>query len=125
MEAFWLTQDISIKSNSISVNQVNENTTEYELKSGTKLYLIGEGRLVNLVAAEGHPSEVMDMSFANQLLSSIKLIRSKGSLSPAVYEIERSQDQEIARAKLESMDINIDILTEEQNTYLTGFSEGT
>jgi adenosylhomocysteinase len=115
----------ALKSNSISVNQVNENTTEYELKSGTKLYLIGEGRLVNLVAAEGHPSEVMDMSFANQLLSSIKLIRSKGSLSPAVYEIERSQDQEIARAKLESMDINIDILTEEQNTYLTGFSDGT
>jgi adenosylhomocysteinase len=114
-----------LKSNSISVKQVNENTTEYEFKKGTKLYLIGEGRLVNLVAAEGHPSEVMDMSFANQLLSSIKLIQSKGSLSPAVYEIERSQDQEIARAKLESMDINIDILTEEQNTYLTGFSEGT
>jgi adenosylhomocysteinase len=115
----------ALKSNSISVKQVNENTTEYEIKKGTKLYLIGEGRLVNLVAAEGHPSEVMDMSFANQLLSSIKLIQSKGSLSPAVYEIERSQDQEIARAKLESMDINIDILTEEQNTYLTGFSEGT
>ena len=115
----------ALKSNSISVKQVNENTTEYELKKGTNLYLIGEGRLVNLVAAEGHPSEVMDMSFANQLLSSIKLIQSKGSLSPAVYEIERSQDQEIARAKLESMDINIDILTEEQNTYLTGFSEGT
>ena len=115
----------ALKSNSISVKQVNENTTEYELNKGTKLYLIGEGRLVNLVAAEGHPSEVMDMSFANQLLSSIKLIQSKGSLSPAVYEIERSQDQEIARAKLESMDINIDILTEEQNTYLTGFSEGT
>ncbi len=115
----------ALKSNSILVKQVNENTAEYELKKGTKIYLIGEGRLVNLVAAEGHPSEVMDMSFANQLLSSIKLIQSKGSLSPAVYEIERSQDQEIARAKLESMDINIDILTEEQNTYLTGFSEGT
>jgi adenosylhomocysteinase len=115
----------ALKSNSILVKQVNENTAEYELKKGTKLYLIAEGRLVNLVAAEGHPSEVMDMSFANQLLSSIKLIQSKGSLSPAVYEIERSQDQEIARAKLESMDINIDILTEEQNTYLTGFSEGT
>src|SRR5881396_915598 len=115
----------ALKSNSILVKQVNENTTEYELKKGTKIYLIGEGRLVNLVAAEGHPSEVMDMSFANQLLSSIKLIQSKGSLSPVVYEIERSQDQEIARAKLESMDINIDILTEEQNTYLTGFSEGT
>lgn len=115
----------ALKSNSKSVKQINENTTEYELKKGNKLYLIGEGRLVNLVAAEGHPSEVMDMSFANQLLASIKLIQSNGSLSPAVYEIERSQDQEIARAKLESMDISIDTLTEEQKTYLTGFSEGT
>jgi adenosylhomocysteinase len=67
----------------------------------------------------------MDMSFANQLLSAIKLVQSKGSLSPAVYDIERSQDQEIARAKLESMGIKIDTLTEEQHTYLTGFSEGT
>jgi adenosylhomocysteinase len=115
----------ALKSNSRLVKQINENTTEYELKRGNKLYLIGEGRLVNLVAAEGHPSEVMDMSFANQLLSSIKLIQSKGSLLPAVYEIERSQDQEIARAKLESMDINIDTLTEDQETYLTGFSIGT
>ena len=115
----------ALKSNSRLVKQINENTTEYELKRGNKLYLIGEGRLVNLVAAEGHPSEVMDMSFANQLLSSIKLIQSKGSLLPVVYEIERSQDQEIARAKLESMDINIDTLTEDQETYLTGFSIGT
>jgi adenosylhomocysteinase len=120
--------EISIKeleSNSISVKKINENTTEYKLRKGNKLYLIGEGRLVNLVAAEGHPSEVMDMSFANQLLASIKLIQSKGSLSPQVYQIERSQDQEIARAKLESMDVSIDTLTEEQKTYLTGFSEGT
>jgi len=115
----------ALKSNSRLVKQINENTTEYELKRGNKLYLIGEGRLVNLVAAEGHPSEVMDMSFANQLLSSVKLIQSKGSLLPVVYEIERSQDQEIARAKLESMDINIDTLTEDQETYLTGFSIGT
>ena len=115
----------ALKSNSKSVKQINENTTEYELKKGNKVYLIGEGRLVNLVAAEGHPSEVMDMSFANQLLSAIKLIHSKGSLSPAVYDIDRTQDQEIARAKLESMDINIDTLSEEQHTYLTGFSEGT
>ena len=115
----------TLKSSSIKVKQINQNTTEYELKKGNKLYLIGEGRLVNLVAAEGHPSEVMDMSFANQLLSAIKLIQLKGSLSPAVYDIERSQDQQIAKAKLESMDINIDTLTEEQHTYLTGFSEGT
>jgi adenosylhomocysteinase len=115
----------ALKSNSKLVKQINENTTEYELKKGNKVYLIGEGRLVNLVAAEGHPSEVMDMSFSNQLLSAIKLIQSKGSLSPAVYGIERSQDQEIAKAKLESMDINIDTLTQEQQTYFTGFSEGT
>src|SRR6476659_2789218 len=120
--------EISVKgleSNSNSVKKINENTTEYNLRKGNKLYLIGEGRLVNLVAAEGHPSEVMDMSFANQLLASIKLIYSKGSLSPQVYQIERAQDQEIARAKLESMDVSIDTLTEEQETYLTGFSEGT
>ncbi|MFZ0740727.1 MAG: adenosylhomocysteinase, partial [Nitrososphaeraceae archaeon] len=115
----------TLKSSSVKVKQINQNTTEYELKKGNKLYLIGEGRLVNLVAAEGHPSEVMDMSFANQLLSAIKLIQLKGSLSPAVYDIERSQDQQIAKAKLESMDISIDTLTEEQHTYLTGFSEGT
>ena len=115
----------ALDSNSNSVKKINENTTEYELRNGNKLYLIGEGRLVNLVAAEGHPSEVMDMSFANQLLASIKLIQSKGSLSPQVYQIERSQDQEIAIAKLESMDVSIDTPTEEQKTYLTGFSEGT
>jgi adenosylhomocysteinase len=115
----------ALKSNSKMEKQINENTTQYELRKGNKVYLIGEGRLVNLVAAEGHPSEVMDMSFANQLLSAIKLIQLKGSLSPAVYDIDRSQDQEIARAKLESMDINIDTLSKEQQTYLTGFSEGT
>jgi adenosylhomocysteinase len=115
----------ALNSNSKLVKQINDNTTEYELKKGNKVYLIGEGRLVNLVAAEGHPSEVMDMSFANQLLSAIKLIQSRGSLSPVVYDIDRTQDQEIARAKLESMDINIDTLSGEQETYLTGFSEGT
>ncbi len=115
----------ALKSNSKLVKQINDNTTEYELNKGNKVYLIGEGRLVNLVAAEGHPSEVMDMSFANQLLCAMKLIQLKGSLSPKVYEIDRTQDQEIARAKLESMDINIDTLSGEQETYLTGFSEGT
>ena len=115
----------ALKSNSKLVKQINDNTTEYQLNKGNKVYLIGEGRLVNLVAAEGHPSEVMDMSFANQLLCAMKLIQLKGSLSPKVYDIDRTQDQEIARAKLESMDINIDTLSGEQETYLTGFSEGT
>jgi adenosylhomocysteinase len=87
--------------------------------------LIGEGRLVNLAAAEGHPSEVMDMSFANQFLSVMKLAESKGSLKPLVYSIDTSQDKQIALAKLESMGIHIDALTDDQRLYLEGFSEGT
>ena len=110
---------------SVSIKQINDNNQEYLLKNGNKIYLIGEGRLVNLAAAEGHPSEVMDMSFANQLLSVLKLANLKGSLTPAVYDVEKSQDQEIAKAKLESMGLQIDVLTPEQRIYLEGFGEGT
>jgi adenosylhomocysteinase len=110
---------------SVSIKQINDNNQEYLLKNGNKIYLIGEGRLVNLAAAEGHPSEVMDMSFANQLLSVLKLASLKGSLSPAVYDVEKSQDQEIAKSKLESMGLQIDVLTPEQRIYLEGFGEGT
>jgi adenosylhomocysteinase len=95
------------------------------LLNGHRIYLIGGGRLVNLAAAEGHPSEVMDMSFSNQLLSVLRLAHSRGSLKPIVYDIERNQDQEIAMAKLESMGIEIDKLTPDQKIYLDGFSEGT
>jgi adenosylhomocysteinase len=98
---------------------------QYNLKSGNKIYLIGEGRLVNLAAAEGHPSEVMDMSFANQFLSVLKLGESKGSLKPLVYSIDKTQDKQIALAKLESMGIQIDALSDEQRLYLEGFGEGT
>jgi adenosylhomocysteinase len=115
----------ALKSASTSDKIINANNREYVLENGNKIYLIGEGRLVNLAAAEGHPSEVMDMSFANQLLSVLKLAASKGSLSPRVYEIDREQDQQIALAKLESMGIEIDRLSPEQRTYLEGFSEGT
>jgi adenosylhomocysteinase len=115
----------ALKSESVSDKMINENNREYLLKNGNKIYLIGEGRLVNLAAAEGHPSEVMDMSFANQLLSVLKLASSKTNLSPRVYEIDREQDQQIAMAKLESMGINIDQLSPEQRTYLEGFTEGT
>ena len=89
------------------------------------IYLLGEGRLVNLAGAEGHPSEVMDMSFANQFLSVIKLAQQGDTMKPLVYDIDRSQDQEIALAKLQSMSIEIDSLTPTQKTYLEGFSEGT
>ena len=79
---------------------------------------------LTLQTAEGHPSEVMDMSFANQLLSVLKLANLKGSLSPSVYDVEKSQDQEIAKSKLESMGLQIDVLTPEQKIYLEGFGEG-
>lgn len=105
--------------------EVNRTTMQYDLKNGSRVYLIGEGRLVNLAAAEGHPSEVMDMSFANQLLAVLKLAASKGSMKPLVYDIDKTQDQEIALAKLQSMGITIDVLTPEQKAYLDGFAEGT
>lgn len=114
-----------LEKNSINKKSVNENTMLYESKQNKKIYLIGEGRLVNLAAAEGHPSEVMDMSFANQFLAVLKLTKEGKSLKPSVYTVDKSQDQEIAMAKLSSMDVKIDVLTAEQQEYLTGFSEGT
>jgi adenosylhomocysteinase len=114
-----------LEATSVSIKHITDNNQEYLLKNGNKIYLIGEGRLVNLAAAEGHPSEVMDMSFANQLLSVLKLTDLKGTLSPAVYDVEKSQDQQIAKAKLESIGIQIDVLTPEQRVYLEGFGEGT
>ena len=105
--------------------QINEHTMQYDLKNSVRVYLIGEGRLVNLAAAEGHPSEVMDMSFANQFLSVLKLAKEGSNMKPMVYDIDKSQDQEIANAKLESMGLEIDSLTPEQKAYLDGFDEGT
>lgn len=105
--------------------EINQNTMQYSLKNGRKIYLLGEGRLVNLAAAEGHPSEVMDMSFANQFLSVLKLAQHGETMKPLVYNIDKAQDQEIALAKLVSMGVEIDSLTPEQQAYLQGFSEGT
>ncbi len=114
-----------IEKHMVSKMEVNENTMQYSLKNGRKIYLLGEGRLVNLTAAEGHPPEVMDMSFANQFLSVMKLAEQGETMKPLVYNIDRSQDQEIALAKLRSMDVEIDALTPTQKSYLDGFSEGT
>jgi len=94
---------------------------EYTLKDGKRIYLLAEGRLVNLVAAEGHPSEVMDMSFANQALSLLRLKNEGRSLKPAVYQVPREQDEMVARLKLESMNIRIDELTEKQKKYLASW----
>ncbi|MEZ0249217.1 MAG: adenosylhomocysteinase [Thermoproteus sp.] len=96
---------------------------EYELPNGRKVYLIGEGRLANLVAAEGHPSEVMDMSFANQALAAEYLTKNK--LAVGVYKLPDELDEEVARLKLASMGIRIDVLTEEQRRYISSWELGT
>ena len=111
--------------NALKKDQINDHVMMYELSQNKKVYLIGEGRLVNLAAAEGHPSEVMDMSFANQFLSVLRLATTGKDLKPMVYNIDKSQDQEIALAKLESMNVKIDVLSPQQKEYLEGFSEGT
>ncbi len=102
---------------------IRPHVTEYLLKDGRRLYLLAEGRLVNLVAAEGHPSEVMDMSFANQALSVLYLLDNEGKLSPRVFNVPPEIDSSVARLKLESMKIEIDILTPRQAKYLKSWSQ--
>ncbi len=98
---------------------------QYLLSDGRRLNLLAEGRLVNLAAAEGHPSSVMDMSFANQALSAEYIIKNAENLKNQVYGVPQEIDAEIARLKLDNMDINIDVLTEEQVKYLNSWQEGT
>jgi len=100
------------------------NLEEYSLKDGRKLYLLAEGRLVNLAAAEGHPSEVMDMSFANQALSSEYIAKSP-KMQPKVYVVPKELDEKVAELKLKSMNIMIDELTDEQKKYLSTWEMGT
>ena len=108
-----------------SKREIRENNEEYTLQNGNKIYLLAKGRLVNLSAAEGHPSEVMDMSFANQLLSLIYLKEKSAILEKRVYDISREQDEKIAGLKLELMGYQIDKLTEEQEKYKDAYFEGT
>jgi adenosylhomocysteinase len=98
---------------------------EFVLRGGKRLHVLGEGRLINLAAAEGHPAIVMDMSFANQALSAEYVVKHGRSLTPKVYEVPRDIDLEIARLKLASMDVQIDDLTPEQETYLSSWTHGT
>jgi adenosylhomocysteinase len=102
-----------------------EFVEEYTLRDGRKLYLLGEGRLINLSAAEGHPAAVMDMSFANQALSVEHVVKNHKGLEAKVYAVPTDIDQTVARLKLESMGIAIDKLTREQEEYLASWSEGT
>ncbi len=105
--------------------KIREFVEEFSLKNGRRVYVLAEGRLVNLAAAEGHPSGVMDMSFANQALSAEYISREYGALEKRVYPVPRSIDQEIARLKLKSMGVDIDTLTEEQERYLSSWEMGT
>ncbi len=98
---------------------------EYTLKNNRRIYVLGEGRLINLAAAEGHPSSVMDMSFANQALCSEYMVKSADSLENTVYGVPKEIDREIARLKLSSMSIDIDNLTDEQEKYLSSWEMGT
>jgi adenosylhomocysteinase len=105
--------------------RVREFVEQYALKDGRRVSVLGEGRLVNLAAAEGHPASVMDMSFANQALSSEYMLAHAGELSNNVHTIPEAIDREIARLKLDSMGVKIDVLTEEQTRYLNSWEEGT
>ena len=104
---------------------IREYIGEYTLEDGRRLYLLAEGRLINLAAAEGHPSSVMDMSFANQALSLEYLVKEKHGLTPEVYGVPVDLDHEIGRLKLNSMGITIDALTPEQEKYLSSWETGT
>jgi adenosylhomocysteinase len=105
--------------------QMRPFVEEYTLADGRRLNLLGEGRLINLAAAEGHPASVMDMSFANQALCLEYLVKNKGKLKPNVYPVPEEIDNEVGRLKLQAMNINIDSLTKEQKKYLESWEEGT
>jgi adenosylhomocysteinase len=108
-----------------SKKRIRSSVDEYTLGDGRRIYLLGEGRLVNLAAAEGHPASVMDMSFANQALCLEYLTKMKGKLEPAVYPVPEEIDQEVGKLKLASMNITIDSLTKEQKKYLESWESGT
>ena len=115
----------SLAKNAKSIRKIKPAVEEYTLKDGTKRFILAQGRLVNLAAAEGHPDEVMDMSFANQALASEWLVKNKGKLDTKVYKLPAEIDNNIAFLKLRALGIKIDKLTFEQKKYLTSWQEGT
>ena len=104
---------------------IRDNNVEYTMKDGRKIFLLADGRLVNLAAAEGHPSEVMDMSFANQYLALCRLAKEGSEMKPIVYDITTEQDQGLATTKLATLGFEIDSLTDEQIAYLDDYNAGT
>ncbi|MBW4620272.1 MAG: adenosylhomocysteinase [Cyanosarcina radialis HA8281-LM2] len=115
----------TLASKATEVKQVRNFTEEYRLKNGKSVVVLGEGRLINLAAAEGHPSAVMDMSFANQALAAEYLVKNKGKLQPGIHSIPAEVDKEIARLKLQAMGITIDTLTADQIEYINSWTSGT
>ncbi len=105
--------------------RIREFVDEYTFADGRRIYLLGEGRLVNLSAAEGHPAAVMDMSFANQALAAEWVVGQRGTLEPRVYPVPVEIDKDVARLKLRAMGVEIDELTAEQEHYLQSWEQGT
>ncbi|ABA23568.1 adenosylhomocysteinase [Trichormus variabilis ATCC 29413] len=114
-----------LAANAKEIKEVRPFTEEYKLTNGKSVVVLGQGRLINLAAAEGHPSAVMDMSFANQALACEYLVKNKGKLAPGLHSIPVEVDQEIARLKLQAMGIYIDTLTPEQIEYINSWTSGT
>jgi len=115
----------ALKNLSIKVRRIRDFVEEYVLKNGKKIYLLGEGRLINLASAEGHPAQVMDMSFANQALSVEYIKRNAGKLERRVYSVPQEIDSLVASLKLKSLNVKIDKLTSEQKKYISSWEWGT
>ena len=116
----WLEDNAASKN-----SKIRHQTDEYVMADGRRLLLLAEGRLVNLGAAEGHPAAVMDMSFADQALTAEWLAKESGSLTPGVIEVPEAIDKDVARLKLASMGIDVDVLTDAQTEYLNSWEHGS
>jgi len=115
----------ALEAMAVEVRRVREFVDQYQLPDGRRIFVLGEGRLINLAAAEGHPPSVMDMSFANQALAVEYLVKHGRELQKQVYSVPQDIDREIARLKLAAMGVEIDTLTPEQAEYLTSWEVGT
>jgi adenosylhomocysteinase len=115
----------ALESMSVKKSLVRPFVERYTLKDGREIHILGEGRLINLASAEGHPASVMDMSFANQALSAEYMLKNASKLEKKVYSVPDVIDREIARLKLEAMGVTLDTLTDQQVKYLNSWEEGT
>jgi adenosylhomocysteinase len=114
-----------LKTVSKSMRTIRDNNDEYTMDDGRRIFLLADGRLVNLAAAEGHPSEVMDMSFANQYLALVRLAKEAAGMDPVVYDISKEQDADLATTKLSTLGFDIDELSPQQIAYLDDYTAGT